>query len=46
MHPVVDNPSHAVAVDESISHDVEALEPSTFLLTLARDPHDVAATAH
>ncbi len=35
-----------LAVDESISHDVEALEPSTFLLTIARHPHDVAARAH
>src|SRR5512144_1418999 len=29
-----------LAVDESIPHDVEALEPSTFLLTLARGSRD------
>ena len=27
-----------LALDESIPHDVEALEPSTFLLTIAREP--------
>ncbi len=27
-----------LAVDESLPHDVQALEPSTFLLTLARPP--------
>ncbi len=41
--------SHAVAaaqllaVDASLPHDVEALEPSTFLLTLARVTRDAAA---
>ncbi len=35
-----------LAVDESIPHDVEALEPSTFLLTLAREPRDVTGEAH
>ncbi len=29
-----------LAVDECIPHDVEALEPSTFLLTLAREPRE------
>jgi quercetin dioxygenase-like cupin family protein len=41
--------SHAVAagqllaVDESLPHDVEALEPSTFLLTLARGTREAEA---
>ncbi len=35
-----------LAVDESIPHEVEALEPSTFLLTLAREPHDVTGETH
>lgn len=34
---------HLLAIDESIPHDVEALEPSTFLLTLARGSRDAAA---
>jgi quercetin dioxygenase-like cupin family protein len=34
-----------LAVDESIPHDVEALEPSTFLLTLARGSPDPEAGA-
>ncbi len=37
---------HLLAVDESIPHDVEALGPSTFLLTLARQPRDEADEAH
>lgn len=32
-----------LALDESIPHDVEALEPSTFLLTLARGSRDAEA---
>jgi hypothetical protein len=39
-------PGQLLAVDESIAHDVEALEPSTFLLTLAREPRDVAGGVH
>ncbi len=35
-----------LAVDESIPHDVEALEPSTFLLTLARESSDSGGTVH
>lgn len=35
-----------LAVDESIPHDVEALEPSTFLLTLARSRDEAAGEPH
>ncbi len=35
-----------LAVDEGIPHDVEALEPSTFLLTLARGTRDDGGDAH
>jgi quercetin dioxygenase-like cupin family protein len=35
-----------LAVDESIPHDVEALEPSTFLLTLAREARVEDEDAH
>ncbi len=35
-----------LALDESIPHDVEALEQSTFLLTLAREPRDGIGETH
>ncbi len=34
-----------LSIDQSIAHDVEALEPSTFLLTLARSARDAETGA-